>query len=271
MQYGIATKMRTLLLSLTGAVLLFSIVACGDGNYESVPSVQYIAITPQQLQDFANEETEKYNAYLVNALVAITGTINDMDSGTVWGVNLYGISLNVPNNLILPVICSMDSSTYDKIKRDYKRGDEITLYGEIADMIPVIHQTGVLNCVLSPPGKKTTVALSTFIAQQLGATKEIDVQWVNEAQFEVTYVESYGITFMRKHVVGTVKNVSEETYYTVRIVYNLYDSDGVRIGTTASAYTDSIKPGETWEFEARAIGDTGKASSFTLVSLSARS
>jgi len=260
-------------LLLTLAVLLFAITGCGGsdiGRPAINPSIRYVAVTTQELQDFANNDKEKFNAYLEGELVAVTGKINNMDSGSLLGVNLYGVTLDVPGNVLLPVLCQVDASTYSAIVRDYSRGDEITLCGEVAPLIPLINQTGVLECVVGLPKDGFTVTLDGFMSQVLGGAKEVDVKWIEEARFDISFVESFGIPLTRKSVIGTVQNISSDTFYSVKIEFNLYDSEGARICTTASDTISSLRPGDTWDFTANAVGNTGAASSFAFVRITAR-
>ncbi|HOO52312.1 MAG TPA: FxLYD domain-containing protein, partial [Alphaproteobacteria bacterium] len=52
--------------------------------------------------------------------------------------------------------------------------------------------------------------------------------------------------------VGILKNTTDREYGYVQIQFNLYDKDGVQVGSTL-ANVNNLEPQSTWKFEAGII------------------
>lgn len=59
-------------------------------------------------------------------------------------------------------------------------------------------------------------------------------------------VNEYGVP----HIVGKARNNSDYSYYMAQIDFDLYNSQGVKVGSTFAVTTD-WDPGEVWEFDAQ--------------------
>ena len=83
-----------------------------------------------------------------------------------------------------------------------------------------------------------------------------DFEWVSEPKVEAEYIggEFYGGIYvdpvkMGDKIVGTIKNVTNETFSLVTITFILYDSTGNQIDTAIASITN-FRPSNTWKFEA---------------------
>lgn len=64
------------------------------------------------------------------------------------------------------------------------------------------------------------------------------------------------------HIVGSVKNISNEKFTYFQIEFDLFDKDGVKIGYS-NANVKNFEPGTTWDFDATCYNN--KVTSFKTI------
>lgn len=112
--------------------------------------------------------------------------------------------------------------------------------------------------------------LNNHVENEYDNNSAAQLEWIVEPNLQTSYpLAPYSYDLADKTITGTIKNISNETYSYVSIEFIIYDSSGTQLGTALDSI-DNFKGGNTWTFEASALLDMSKVSSFEFLKITTR-
>ena len=113
----------------------------------------------------------------------------------------------------------------------------------------------------------TALLIAILVATILTGCDMSTTETANQEKFTLVEVSNaYYDGYVAYYIEGTIKNNTEKSYSYVQVTFNLYDKDGVQLGT-ALANINNLEANGTWKFKAIGTGEGSQVASYKLVEI----